>query len=73
LGGGDEASAVELRGDCKIVVAGGLNANGSSDVALARYNPNGALDTSFSGDGKQTTNVGGFDQANGWRSGVTAR
>ena len=27
--------------------------------ALARYNPNGSLDTSFSGDGKQTTDFGG--------------
>ena len=35
------------------------------DFALARYNPNGSLDTSFSGDGKQTTDFGGFDRANG--------
>ena len=35
----------------------------ADDFALARYNPNGSLDTSFSGDGKQTTDFGGFDQA----------
>jgi uncharacterized delta-60 repeat protein len=28
------------------------------DFALARYNPNGKLDHSFSGDGKQTTDFG---------------
>ena len=35
------------------------------DFGLARYNPNGSLDPSFSGDGKQTTDLGGLDQANG--------
>ena len=34
-------------------------------MALARYNPDGSLDTSFSADGKQTTDFGGFDAANG--------
>jgi len=29
------------------------------DFALARYNPDGTLDTGFSGDGKQTTDLGG--------------
>ena len=38
---------------------------GRRDFALARYNPNGSLDTSFSGDGKQTTDFGGVDEANG--------
>ena len=35
-----------------------------SDFALARYNPNGSLDTSFSGDGKRSTGFGGDDAAN---------
>ena len=45
------------------------------DFALARYNPNGTLDTSFSGDGKQTTDFGGFNDgaATRWRSRGTAR
>ena len=38
--------------DGKIVVVGSTHAAG---FALARYNPNGSLDTSFSGDGRQTT------------------
>ena len=47
---------------------------GSSDFALARYNPNGSLDTTFSGDGMQTTDFGGDDEAPaGWRSRATAR
>ena len=39
-----------------------------NDFALARYNPNGSLDPSFSGDGKQTTDFGGSDGGDtGWR------
>src|SRR6476659_7420196 len=52
LGGFDQANGVAVQGDGKIVVAG----NGGPGGAVARYNPNGSLDTSFSGDGKQTTN-----------------
>lgn len=50
------AHAVAIQGDGKIVVAGE-----SSDIlffrnfALARYNTNGSLDTTFDGDGKLTT------------------
>jgi uncharacterized delta-60 repeat protein len=60
FGGPDFASAVALQADGKIVAVG----VGSRDFALARYNPNGSLDASFSGDGRQTTDFGGFDQAN---------
>ena len=44
--------------DGKIVVAGGSSAGG---FALARYNTDGSLDTSFDGDGKLTTDFGPFD------------
>jgi uncharacterized delta-60 repeat protein len=58
----DGAAAVAIQGDGKIVAAG--HAGGiSTDFALARYNPNGTLDTSFSGDGKHATDFGGDDQA----------
>ena len=52
-----------LQGDGKIVAVGGA---GTRDFALARYNPDGSLDTSFSGDGKQTTDFlfGAADAAN---------
>jgi uncharacterized delta-60 repeat protein len=50
-GGFFEATGVALQADGKIVAVGTTG----SDFALARYNPNGSLDPSFSGDGKQTT------------------
>ena len=71
FGGLDEANAVALQADGKIVVVG---REGGNDFALARYNPNGSLDTSFSGDGKQTTDFGGLRRRERrWRSRPTAR
>ncbi len=49
---GSEATGVAIQGNGKIVVVG---AAGNGEFALARYKPNGSLDTSFSGDGMQTT------------------
>jgi uncharacterized delta-60 repeat protein len=64
--GSDGASGVELQGDGKIVAVGAAGRGDfTGDFALARYNPNGSLDTSFSGDGKQTTDFGGADGAGG--------
>ncbi len=56
---GGTAEAVTVQSDGKIVVAGGAN-NGTSNFALARYNSDGSLDSSFSGDGKLTTAIGSF-------------
>jgi uncharacterized delta-60 repeat protein len=54
-----EARAVALQPDGKIVAAGWVNLdNGNGQIALARYNPNGQLDTSFDSDGKVMTNLG---------------
>jgi uncharacterized delta-60 repeat protein len=58
----DEANDVAIQSDGKIVAVGGTDPN---DFAVARYNPNGTLDSTFSGDGKQTTDFGGFESANG--------
>jgi uncharacterized delta-60 repeat protein len=46
-------------GDGKIVVAGEfrLGSGADGDVALARYNPDGSLDTGFNGNGLVTTSV----------------
>jgi uncharacterized delta-60 repeat protein len=55
-GGSDGASGVALQGDGKIVAVG--RGGPGDDFALARYNPNGALDPTFSGDGMQTTDFG---------------
>jgi uncharacterized delta-60 repeat protein len=54
----DLAYAVAVQPDGKIIAAG-RSSNGSNyDFALARYNPNGSLDTSFNGTGKVTTAIG---------------
>jgi uncharacterized delta-60 repeat protein len=52
----DAAWAVAIQPDGKIVAAGdaGLR-TGNSRFAVARYNADGSLDTSFGGDGKVTT------------------
>ena len=52
------ASGVAVQPDGKIVTAGraDMGATGQ-DFALARYNADGSLDLSFSGDGIQTTPV----------------
>nr|MCE2680761.1 DUF4347 domain-containing protein [Burkholderiales bacterium] len=52
--GTDIAYAVALQSDGKAVVAGVTNNGSNNDFALARYNTNGSLDTTFSGDGKHS-------------------
>jgi uncharacterized delta-60 repeat protein len=59
----DSSYAVAVQADGRILV-GGFSSQWATDFALARYNSDGSLDTSFSGDGKVTTDIGGFwDQA----------
>ena len=55
----DLARAIALQSDGKIIVAGEANA----DLAVARYNSDGSLDTSFDGDGKVVTSINLFDSA----------
>jgi uncharacterized delta-60 repeat protein/uncharacterized repeat protein (TIGR01451 family) len=55
----DQASAVAIQGDGKIVAVGRADIAGAFDFPLARYNPDGSLDTSFDGDGKVTTDFAG--------------
>jgi uncharacterized delta-60 repeat protein len=62
----EEVRAVALQSDGKIVAAGltgklSLPPN-ATDFAVARYNPNGTLDTSFSGDGRFTLDFGGTEE-----------
>jgi uncharacterized delta-60 repeat protein len=65
IGGGGFASGVAIQADQKIVAAG-VSFNVSGDFALARYNADGSLDSTFSGDGKLTTDFfGEFDAADG--------
>jgi uncharacterized delta-60 repeat protein len=56
--GYDEAHAVALQSDGKIVVAGLSHINNHYSFAVVRYNADGSLDTSFDGDGKVTTAIG---------------
>ena len=59
FGGSEVGSHVVAQPDGKILVAG-VALNGSIwEFALVRYNTDGSLDTSFSGDGKLLTNFGG--------------
>src|SRR5215475_3225206 len=62
LGGpSDRATALVVQPDGKLVAAG---AGGDLDVALARYNPDGSLDSTFGIGGKATTDfAGGYDRA----------
>jgi uncharacterized delta-60 repeat protein len=55
--GDDAAFAVAVQPDGKIVTAGYCDMGGATgtDACLARYNPNGTLDTSFDTDGRVTT------------------
>ncbi|MCR4303793.1 MAG: Ig-like domain-containing protein [Gallionella sp.] len=54
----DLAFAVALQPDGKILVAGSTNNGVDWDIALARYNSGGSLDTTFNTTGKVITAVG---------------
>lgn len=59
FGFGDEANAIVLQNDGKIVVGGGAGQIYTEyDFALARYNTNGSLDNNFGQSGKATTDFG---------------
>ena len=54
----DAAQSVAIQSDGKIVAAGYSNNGSNYEFALARYNTDGSLDTSFDTDGKVTTAIG---------------
>src|SRR5215471_13062880 len=56
FGGNDEALAVAIQPDGKIVAAGATRGGGTAEFALARYNADGSLDSSFGSGGKVITN-----------------
>ena len=60
----DRAQAAALQPDGKIVAAGFSNFNGglSQPFVVARYTSNGALDTTFGGDGEVEIDFGSFNQ-----------
>jgi uncharacterized delta-60 repeat protein len=62
----DQAFAVAIQADGKIIAVGSANGPSTLDFALARYNPDGSLDVTLGGDGKVTSDfAGGDDQAYG--------
>jgi uncharacterized delta-60 repeat protein len=58
IGASDLAHSVALQPDGKIVAAGNSGTGSDGAFAVARYNTNGTLDTSFGGTGKVTTDIG---------------
>ncbi|MFF7892429.1 hypothetical protein ACFZDI_11025 [Streptomyces sp. NPDC007907] len=65
---GDDAAAfdVALQSDGKIIAVGRSGVNTYHDFALARYNPDGSLDTTFGTGGTVTTNFEGDEQGDPW-------
>ena len=57
--GGAGAGSVAIQPDRKIIAAGGSFGERVTEFALARYDTDGSLDTSFGGDGMVTTAFGG--------------
>jgi uncharacterized delta-60 repeat protein len=58
----DQANAVAIQGDGKIIAAGFTSFSGSNDntdfaLALARYQADGTLDSTFGNNGKVVTNI----------------
>ncbi|MEO8286117.1 MAG: delta-60 repeat domain-containing protein [Chloroflexota bacterium] len=69
LGGTDQASAVAIQEDGKIVVAG-RGVNNDDDWAMLRYLPDGSLDEAFGNEGKVSADFGGGED---WATAVAVR
>lgn len=62
--GNDQAFGVASQPNGKLVVVGSSENGASTDFAIVRYNSDGSLDNSFSGDGKLMLDIaGGNDEA----------
>jgi uncharacterized delta-60 repeat protein len=72
FGGDDIGYAAALQRDGKIVVAGERSGD-DDDFAIARLQPGGALDTTFSGDGRTTVDFGGADSGSSMALQLNAR
>jgi uncharacterized delta-60 repeat protein len=58
----EQARAVAIQSDGKIVVAGRSGSGAAADCAVVRYNANGLMDSTFDVDGILTTNINGEDE-----------
>jgi uncharacterized delta-60 repeat protein len=64
-GSTDQGRELVIQPDGKIVVVGRIINGGQEDFGIARYETNGALDTSFDTDGWTSTDINGEDQGEG--------
>lgn len=65
MGGADDANAIALQEDGKIVIGGQASTEDYVDMAIARLNSDGTLDTDFAAEGVQAIDVkGGSDNVN---------
>ena len=62
-GTNDAGTAMAIQQDGKLLVGGEIEGDYSVDVGVARYYPDGNLDTSFGTDGWVSTDILGDDQA----------
>jgi len=53
----DRAYGLAIQADGKVILAGSTANGGNDDFAIVRYDTNGNLDATFSGDGIQTTSL----------------
>jgi uncharacterized delta-60 repeat protein len=65
LGDEDQALTVAIHADGKIVAAGFSSLSFEETFALARYNADGSLESTFDGDGRVTTELGNGARAQG--------
>jgi uncharacterized delta-60 repeat protein len=63
FGGDDTASAMALQPDGRIVLAGTHAVGTAKDIAVARLQPGGTLDTTFGNGGKKVLDFGGQEEA----------
>lgn len=60
----DYIKGIAIQKDGKIVVAGSSNNGRNYDFAIARYDSNGSLDSTFDTDGIVTMHIGNIDESN---------
>ncbi|MCA9121898.1 MAG: hypothetical protein H6822_11525 [Planctomycetaceae bacterium] len=67
--GSDVARSLTIDGLGRLILTGDAGI-ATFDFAAARYNTDGSLDTTFSGDGKVTTDFGGTTDRGYWGAGI---
>ena len=73
LGPGDEANAMAIQTNGKIVVVGHTGSLGNVNIAMARYNNDGSLDATFGAGGKVVSDFEAASSLPRWLSKRAAR